>query len=106
MTIFGNFIEKNVKFWAIFLTVKWQFSGGSVCKQTHARHMEISISKHHCGYSQHSGIVWIVLVTNCYVFRTQYSIHSNVLNITQIRMSNLPSKLGQICPKWEKSGTF
>ena len=29
MTIFVNFFEKNVKFLAISLTVKWQFSGGS-----------------------------------------------------------------------------
>ena len=29
ITIFVNFFEKNVKFLAILLTVKWQFSGGS-----------------------------------------------------------------------------
>ena len=29
MTIFVNFFEKNVKFFGNFLTVKWQFSGGS-----------------------------------------------------------------------------
>ena len=30
MKIFEIFFEKNVKFWAIFLTFKWQFYGGSV----------------------------------------------------------------------------
>ena len=29
MQIFGNFFEKNVNVFGNFLTVKWQFSGGS-----------------------------------------------------------------------------
>ena len=29
ITIFGNFIEKNDKFFGNFLTIKCQFSGGS-----------------------------------------------------------------------------
>ena len=41
---FGNFFGKSVKFLAIFLTVKWQFSGRSASDHRLSQHIKKTIN--------------------------------------------------------------
>ena len=79
MKIFGNLKKKKVNFFGNFLTVKWQFSGGS---------------DPHCKLIHLFCVCWIDMVWQILIiFSSMYSVHLRLYNLIVFKASLNPTKL-------------